>query len=370
MNVNQLKESLGFFRKTPNIVPLFLGPHGIGKTESVEQFAKENNLALYTIRIGQYTDAGDLLGLQVILGKDGHVEKVITGDTNHLRCSFITPDIFPKSIPKGFDGVLLFLDEITMAHQDLIPPLFQLIEKRKYNNYELPENTFIVCAGNPPTEDYQGTVDFQNKAWIDRFCHIEVSHNDGVFLEYAKSKSMNSDLVGFLTEHPTFIREQSKEVFTLDYVKPSNRSQFKVNQVLNSDINESLQKEIISGLIGSSAMLMLFKYKEEKFNFLKAVDIFKKFDPSKYKKQTDAASGLTIDDILANIKEKSHTAKQLENVKTYLKLQNKEHITRFVINMLENGLYTLKEETFNTVFSDDEEFANLIKRVDQTEKKD
>lgn len=90
MNSEEIKVLLKSTRKA-NVVPLVWGDSGIGKSQTVKQFADENNLQFIDLRLGQM-ETGDLVGLPAREGD---------------RTIWLKPEWFPT---EG-EGVL-FLDEI------------------------------------------------------------------------------------------------------------------------------------------------------------------------------------------------------------------------------------------------------------------
>ncbi len=92
------------------LTPMLVGSPGIGKSDIVKSVAKKHNLKLIDMRLAQ-SDPTDLNGFPT-LQQDG------------TRMDYAPPTTFPlqnlDKVPNGYDGWLLFLDEINAA-----PPSIQ-----------------------------------------------------------------------------------------------------------------------------------------------------------------------------------------------------------------------------------------------------
>jgi len=85
-------------------IPYLAGPPGIGKSDIMHQVAKDSNLVMLDIRLSQKLPE-DLTGLPSMDDKLG-------------KAVYIPFDTFPMEgdkIPKGFNGWLIFLDELSSA---------------------------------------------------------------------------------------------------------------------------------------------------------------------------------------------------------------------------------------------------------------
>lgn len=124
---------------------LLMGNPGAGKTTSVEFFAKANNMRMVLLR-GSQSSPEEILGYEV---NDG-VEHA-RGSMNIKKASKICPEWYDRLLESSNNGVrtLLFLDEITTASSFVQAALLQLVFGRQIDdNYLLPDDTFVVAAGN------------------------------------------------------------------------------------------------------------------------------------------------------------------------------------------------------------------------------
>lgn len=123
------------FSKVPLLI---MSNPGIGKSTTVEMFAKVRGYHLQLLR-GNSTTESEVLGYDVADTSEG------SKTTKHMRPSWYT-----KILEKEAEGIhtLLFLDEITTANDWVQSALLHLVFERMVGDEPLPENTLIVSAGN------------------------------------------------------------------------------------------------------------------------------------------------------------------------------------------------------------------------------
>jgi hypothetical protein len=253
MKINEVKESLKYITKT-GLCPLLIGQQGIGKTESVKQFAEENG---YTpIILGLSTqEPGDLLGL-------AGIEKNEKGE--EVATKFFKPNWFPTE-----GKHVIFLDEINRAPKYVLQAAFQLIFEKRIHTHVLPKETLLIAAANPDTEDFDVT-DMSDKALLDRFCVIKVENDLDSFLEYATKTGVDTSITHFLAENPSYLASNNEDFEIEQYVNPSNRSWVFVDKLLKLNAPDKIFKGLLNGIVGPSAALQYINHKE---------NYEKKFDP-------------------------------------------------------------------------------------------
>lgn len=269
MKINEVKEALNYVTKI-GLCPLLMGQHGIGKTDSVKQFALENGYNFIDLRLGTQ-EPGDLLGL-ADFEKDENGEIIAT--------KFFRPNWFPTE-----GKHVVFLDEINRAPKYVLQAVFQLILDRRIHNHVLPEETIVVAAANPDTEDFDVT-DMSDKALLDRFCVIKVENDLNTFLEYATSKKVDTSITHFLAEHPTYLATETEDFEIENLVKPSNRSWFFVDKLVKLNPKERIFKGLLNGIVGPVAALQYINHKEnyeKKFNSDLVLNDYKKIRPEMLK---------------------------------------------------------------------------------------
>jgi hypothetical protein len=265
MNITQLKESLPFIIQA-KLVPNIIGKHGIGKSSIVAQYAKDNGYSFHPFFLGQMNEPGDLLGLpEFNRDKNGKATSI----------SFVHPDKLPKK-PRS----ILFFDELNRASKELLQAIFQLALEGTYHDYTLPEDSAIIMAMNPATDDYS-VLDFADKAFADRFVHINLDPTHDEFHSYMNSKFKNSPMSSFLKQQSKLLEEGDLQSVSLDFVKPSRRSWDRLQTLELTGMPENLFKEAGMGIVGMAAILAYNSWKSTQIKILSGAEILDSYDKVK-----------------------------------------------------------------------------------------
>lgn len=257
MNITQLKQSLPFLVKS-GLVPNIIGKHGIGKSSVIAQYAKENGYSFHPFFLGQMSDTGDLLGLPEF-DRDKNGKAIST--------NFIHPAKLPKK-PRS----ILFFDELNRASKDLLQAIFQLALEGTIHDYTLPEDSAIIMAMNPATDDYS-VLDFADKAFADRFVHINLDPTHEEFHSYMNSKYVNSSISAFLQQQTKLLEETDLKPVSLDFVKPSRRSWDRLQKLELTGMPENLFREAGMGIVGTVAMIAYSSWKENQIRIIEGREI-------------------------------------------------------------------------------------------------
>ena len=262
MNISQLQTAIPFLKQA-GLVANVIGKHGIGKSSVIAQYAKDNGYSFHPYFLGQMSDVGDILGLpEFDRNKDGKA----------LSVSFIHPAKLPKK-PKS----ILFFDELNRASKDLLQAIFQLALEGTLHDYTLPADSLIIMAMNPATDDYS-VLDFADKAFADRFVHINLDPTHEEFHSYMNSRYKDSTVSRFLQQQTKLLEEADLAPVTLDFVKPSRRSWDRLQKLENTGIPENLFRECGMGIVGTTAMIAYGSWKESQVKILDGKDILANYD--------------------------------------------------------------------------------------------
>lgn len=123
-----------------HLVPFIQGSPGIGKSDVVRQIANKYKLKVIDIRLTQ-CDPTDLTGLPKLDG---------------IKATYLPFDTFPLEndpIPEGYQGFLIFMDEINSANKSLQAVAYKLILDRMVGQHKLHPNVIMMCAGNKETDN-------------------------------------------------------------------------------------------------------------------------------------------------------------------------------------------------------------------------
>lgn len=291
MNISTLKEALPYLIEA-EVPAMLVGHHGVGKTEGVRQYCKDNGFMLKILNLGTQ-DVGDIIGLADFL-KDNKGQNVAT--------KFMMPDwareILEFCQANPDKKAVLFLDEINRARRDVLQVIFPLLLEKRIHATTFPKNFYPMGAMNPNTGDYIVT-DISDKALMDRFCHIKLSPSRQEFFKYAKDKKFDERVLQFLTDQPDLL-QANLEAFGLDEVKPSRRSWEAVDRVLKVKTPLNLLPEVVTGLVGSIASASFIKSLSETDKPISGKDVldnYSKFQ-KKVKEYADAKNGKSPMDML------------------------------------------------------------------------
>ncbi len=175
---------------------LLMGPPGIGKTQIMEQIARECRVGLVSYTITHHTRQS-AMGLPFI-------EKREYGGTAHsvteYTMSEIVAAIYQKMEETGLKEGILFIDEINCVSETLAPMMLQFLQCKTFGNHRIPEGWLIVTAGNPP--EYNKSVREFDIATLDRIKKIDVEADFSVWKEYALRTAVHPAVLAYLEARP------------------------------------------------------------------------------------------------------------------------------------------------------------------------
>jgi MoxR-like ATPase len=254
MYIKEVKEALKFLMAC-DVVPYLWGPHGIGKTQAIKQFAAEGGHKEFTLALGN-VEIPDILGVM-----DRKIDQY-TGATQ--SSTYLMPEFFSDLIKFANENpdkyAILFLDELNHARKDVLSPIFQMITGKSIHTTKFPKNFRIIAASNPPTDDYAGVLNMRNKALLDRFCHINVQPSHKGWLEHATSAGVHADILEFVRENPEHLRTPSADFSADKYATPSERTWQDYVAPLYA---MGAPKELIYGLVGTATGVAWYTWMEQ-----------------------------------------------------------------------------------------------------------
>ncbi len=193
IRLNKIAEVKGR-RKTPLCI---WGPAGIGKTELVEAFAKQNNYQLAYVAPAQFEEMGDLLGMPQLC--EG-------------RMLFAPPDWAPRQAGPG----ILLIDDVNRAEERILRGLMQLFQNHRLISWQLPPDWHILLTANPDTGDYSVTP--MDEAMLGRLRHVSMQFNLPEWFAWAESQQLDERGLEFIQCYP--------EVMGSAKVSPRRMTQF------------------------------------------------------------------------------------------------------------------------------------------------
>jgi hypothetical protein len=250
-----------------------VGKHGIGKSQIVEEFAKENNFHIETLFLSQ-NEVADLIGIPyqekqtTFWSKPSWLKRMEEANASGKHC-------------------ILFLDEFSRAPIEVRQSALQLVLEGRIHEHQLPiledKKTLIIAADNP-TDDYD--VYELDPALLDRFgnYNIEISVED--WLQWARKNNVVSVITDYIAEFPEklhFIPEDDTDKGA------TPRSWAKLSGLVANfnEIDEGLRYPVIVSKLGSTVGSSFFHYFNNYIKVVKPEDIAKKLQKMPLKTEED-----------------------------------------------------------------------------------
>ena len=347
-----------------NHTVIMSGPHGIGKSTSVKQYAKESKKHCVELFLS-HMEMGDVLGLprtaevagvltttwsapdwiQAIINRafpaevslddlhfnDENFKKFVINSSSIEKLHHAIPRATLNALYSEFYGLfndelhlisnqtniiykkaqecVLFLDELNRAPIDVRQGTMQLILEKELHCHKLPyingRQTQIVAAINP-AGDYQ--TDELDPALLDRFVFIEVEADAKIWLEYARTGNLNDIVRAYIAEHP-------KDIFTYsaegkEALGATPRSWEKMCDFMNviDKIPAEIQFDIFKGIIGTTTASKFLQFFNNYSKVVKIADVEKTI--TKAKKKDPSLSYVSSE--VAKLLEKQESIQKME----------------------------------------------------------
>jgi hypothetical protein len=253
---------------------LIRGRHGVGKSETVYAFAKQVGKRVVERRASQMTE-GDLVGLPVV---DGN------------RTSWNPPDWFKDACD---NPVVLFMDEIDRAVQEVRQGFFQLTDSRTINGHRLHPDTLIFAAVNGGAHGAQYAVNDMDPAELDRWTVFDLEPTVEDWVSFARKDGRVHDMIAdFITDTPAHLEHKGE--FEPNKKYPSRRSWVRFNDTVRSLLEREDYKahvtalhNIGTGFLGFEAAIAFKDYVTNRENMMSPDDILVKGKSAKKLKITE-----------------------------------------------------------------------------------
>lgn len=171
---------------------LMIGPPGIGKTQIMEQIARECKIGLVSYTITHHTRQS-AIGLPFIREKEFGGQ---TFSVTEYTMSEIIASVYEKMEQTGIKEGILFIDEINCVSETLAPTMLQFLQCKTFGNQKVPQGWIIVAAGNPP--EYNRSVRDFDVVTLDRIKKIDVTADFAVWKEYAYQVGIHNAVISYL----------------------------------------------------------------------------------------------------------------------------------------------------------------------------
>lgn len=171
---------------------LLMGPPGIGKTQIMEQIARELRIGLVSYTITHHTRQS-AVGLPFIREEEFEGK---TYSVTEYTMSEIIASVHRKIRDSGQREGILFIDEINCVSETLAPTMLQFLQCKTFGNQAVPEGWLIVAAGNPP--EYNKSVRDFDMVTLDRVRYMVIEADFKVWKEYARAQHIHGAILSYL----------------------------------------------------------------------------------------------------------------------------------------------------------------------------
>ncbi|MBO5069517.1 MAG: AAA family ATPase [Roseburia sp.] len=175
---------------------LLMGPPGIGKTQIMEQIARECKIGLVSYTITHHTRQS-AVGLPFIREENFEGK---TYSVTEYTMSEIIASVHRKIRDSGQKEGILFIDEINCVSETLAPTMLQFLQGKTFGNQAVPQGWIIVAAGNPP--EYNKSVRDFDMVTLDRVRYMSVETDFSVWKEYARAQHIHGAILSYLELRP------------------------------------------------------------------------------------------------------------------------------------------------------------------------
>ncbi len=259
---------------------LLLGAPGIGKTQIMEQVARECGIALVAYTITHHTRQS-AIGLPFVSKKQfGGREYTVTEYT----MSEIVASVYGKMEKTGLKEGILFIDEINCASETLAPAMLQFLQCKTFGSHEIPRGWIIVAAGNPP--EYNRSVREFDVVTMDRVRKIEVEPDFAVWKEYALKNQLHPAVISYLNARTNNFYRMETTVDGRKFATP--RGWEDLSQIL--EVYERLGKEM-----DREVVVQYVQHEEIAKDFANYLELYRKYQMDY---QLEAVLGGRIDPVL------------------------------------------------------------------------
>ena len=191
---------------------LLIGPPGIGKTQIMEQIAREMEIGLVAYTITHHTRQS-AVGLPFIKEEEFNGEKY---SVTEYTMSEIIASVYSKIRDSGLKEGILFIDEINCVSETLAPTMLQFLQCKTFGNRKVPDGWIIAAAGNPP--EYNKSVHEFDMVTLDRVRKIEVDAEYSVWRGYARENRINPAILSYLELRPQNFYRAEADVDGIQFV--------------------------------------------------------------------------------------------------------------------------------------------------------
>ncbi len=245
VNAVELQECLTEDLKA-GLTPMVSSSPGMGKSDIIRTIAEKFKLKVIDFRVSQ-CEPVDMQGYP--------------GVTNG-RMTFNIPEYFPiegDTVPDGYDGWLLFLDEFNSGNKQTEAAAYKLILDREVYKYKLHPRCLIAAAGNLTTD--RAIVNTQSTATTSRLTHYRMRIDHKVWVDWANGHNIDHRIISLIKFKPELLHRFDTSTNELTFPCPRTW-EFASKVITNKAKIDHITKTRLAGTIGEGAAVELATYSE------------------------------------------------------------------------------------------------------------
>lgn len=202
------------------IPAMMKGSPGIGKSDIVRQLADNFGLKLVDQRLAE-CDPTDLKGFPYV-------------DEVNGKAKYAPIEEFPlagEPVPEGYNGWLLFLDEMNQAPEAIQRVSYKILLDHKVGDYKLHERCVKLAAGNLITDG--ALAEDLGTALQSRLIHLQLKVDYITWLEWAMKNDVDHRVTSFIQFKPDMLHKFDPDHSDHTFACP--RTWHFASRILNGD---------------------------------------------------------------------------------------------------------------------------------------
>lgn len=169
---------------------------------------------------------------------------ILVPNYNNNRAIWLTPDIFVMDNSENVVNIL-FLDELISAPASVQAVAYQIALDKKLGDYRLPDNTFVIAAGNRSEDN--GVINEMPSPLKTRFMHFVLRVDVDSWLKWATENGINKEIIDFISNNPDMLSTKNYNLDSNIVVTP--RSWETLSKVINTFGGSIAENEILANSI-------------------------------------------------------------------------------------------------------------------------
>ena len=175
----------------------FCSSPGVGKSEGIAEMGQRiekltgKKVYVHDVRLSLFAQT-DLRGIPV-------------PDESRTKAKWLIPEIFQMDDSPNVIN-LLFLDELSSCAPGLMAAAYQIVLDRKLNEHQLPDNCFVMAAGNRMQD--KSVVYKMPAALANRLIHFDIECDVDAWKEWAYTHDIDPKIISFINFKPNLLNTE------------------------------------------------------------------------------------------------------------------------------------------------------------------